>query len=139
MTEKVYSKAEILEMAKELGLALASSQLIIDYRKAECDMANDAEACNLTRIFKQKHNALAALQLDPNSSEDHQQRLAEELDKADNNMKAYPPIAAYYSAGNTFNSLIYQINQLLKFYSMEQGEESQFESSSGCNSCNRQS
>ena len=135
MTEKLYSKAEILDMAKELGIVLASSQIINDYRDAERIMANDEESCRLTRIFKQKHIALAAINSDPNSNEDHQRKLEEELKKADKDMKAYPLIAAYYSAGSAFNTLIYQINQLLKFYSMEPGEDAQFESSGGCGSC----
>lgn len=140
MTEKTYiSKAKILDMGKELGMALASSQVIVDYREAERIMANDAEACRLTRVFKQKHMALAALHSDSNSSEADRLKMMEELEKADKDMKAYPLIAAYYNAGNAFNTLIYQINQLLKFYSMDPGEDSQFESSGDCGKCGSRS
>lgn len=131
----IIPKGKLLDMARELGLALASSQEIMDYREAERVMAIDPEACRLTRIFKQTHVKLAALHADPDSSEEDRVRLQEELERADNEMKAYPLIADYYKAGSAFNTLIYQINQLLKFYTMEPGEDSQFESAGGCSSC----
>jgi cell fate (sporulation/competence/biofilm development) regulator YlbF (YheA/YmcA/DUF963 family) len=140
MTEhKITARAEIMNMAKELGLALAGSQEILDYREAEKKMARDEEACRLTRIFKETHKALAKLKMESRDKRGEIAELEARLKKADRNMKANPLIASYYRAGGAFNTLVYQINQLLKFYCMEPEEELQFEQGSiscgGCEGC----
>ena len=52
-------------MAKELGLALAQSQEIRNYREAERKMAGEEEACRLTRIFREAHKDLVKSQMEP--------------------------------------------------------------------------
>ena len=44
------------------------------------------------------------------------------VEKADRDMKAHQLTAEYYRAGNAFNTLIYQINQIFKFYCLEPGK-----------------
>ena len=138
MTEQAaVTKAEIMNMAKELGLALAQSQEIRNYREAERKMAGEEEACRLTRIFREAHKDLVKSQMEPESREEEIAERTAALEKADRDMKANPLIAEYYRAGYAFNTLIYQINQLLKFYCMEPGEDSQFAGGdcSGCKGC----
>jgi cell fate (sporulation/competence/biofilm development) regulator YlbF (YheA/YmcA/DUF963 family) len=137
MAERVaVTRAEIMNLAKELGLALARSQEIIDYREAEKKMAKDEEASRLTHIFKESHKALVRLQAQSSSTESEIADMTARLESADRDMKQNPLIAEYYRAGSAFNSLVYQINQLLKFYCMEPEEELQFEQgSSGCGGC----
>ncbi|HHY82809.1 MAG TPA: YlbF family regulator [Clostridiales bacterium] len=136
MLKDTVSRTEIIKMAKDLGLALARSSEIIRYREAEKKMAEDPEACRLTRIFKETHKSLVKLQNDPNSTKEEIENIAARLEKADKDMKANPLIAEYYQAGAAFNNLIYQINQLLKFYCMEPGEDAHFGQQGGCGSCN---
>ena len=137
MAEAVkYNRGQIMKMAGELGMALAQSEEILAYRQAEKEMAQDSEACRLTRIFKNAHKALAQKEANPETSPKTKEELMASLEQADGEMKAHPLVAEYYRAGGAFNQLVYQINQLLKFYSMEPEEDAQFSQSGGCSSCN---
>ena len=129
------TKPEIMKLAKELALALAQSPEILRYREAESNVAKDEEACRLTRIFRETHKALAKLQTEPDNKQEEIAAMTAALEKADRDMKANPLIAEYYQAGYAFNTLIYQINQLLKFYCMEPGEDEPFGTGDGCDGC----
>ncbi len=128
------SRKEIMDLARQLGEALARSKELYDYREAERQVASDSETCRLTRAFKQKRSEFIAKQDDPNCSQESLEKCAAELDAADRDMKSNPLIAAYYCKGSAFNNLIYQINQLLKYYTINSEESAQF-SSAGCSSC----
>lgn len=134
-SKKTFSKSEILEMAKELGLALASSESLARYRVAESKVAADPHACYLTRIFKEKHKKLVSLTNRKDADKSEIDKCMMELEEADRNMKGYPLINEYYKRGAEFNNLLYQINQLLRFYSMDEDEGSQFDGVSMCRCC----
>ena len=136
INNETVSIAEIMKMAKELGMALASTREITEYREAESKIAKDPEACRLTRIFREANAALVELQSNPSSTKEEIDQAFARLEQSYKVMKSYPLIAEYYKAGAAFNNLLYQINQLLKFYCMEPGEETQFEQPGGCSSCN---
>jgi cell fate (sporulation/competence/biofilm development) regulator YlbF (YheA/YmcA/DUF963 family) len=133
--ETVINRTQIINMANDLGKALAQSKEIKEYREAEQKLAMDEEACRLTRIFKEAQVRLAGLQANPESKQQEIDEATAHLEQADRNMKENTLIAEYYRAGSAFNNLIYQINQLLKFYSMEPDEEVQFQQETGCNTC----
>jgi cell fate (sporulation/competence/biofilm development) regulator YlbF (YheA/YmcA/DUF963 family) len=136
MTEQTpITRRKILDMARELGMALAESKELLEYRTAEKRMAEDAEACRLARAFKEAHLAMVRLQEDHEASEEERNQAKDLLEKADRDMKAHPLTAEYYRAGNAFNTLIYHINQIFKFYCLEPGEDSQFEQRHGCGRC----
>lgn len=126
---------EIMKMARDLGMALAQSEEIHAYREAEKRAAQDSEACQLTRNFKEAHQKLAQKISDPASITEGSEQLDVLLEQADQAMKSNPLIEEYYRAGSAFNTLIYQINQLLKFYCVDPNEEIPSEQSGGCSNC----
>lgn len=132
---KIYSKSEILDMAKELGLALASSEIMLRYRESEKKVAEDYEACCLTRVFKETRKKLALLADMKDAGKEEIEACIKELEEADQNMKKHPLISEFYKTGAEFNTLIYQINQLLKFFSMDEDEIGQFSSADACKGC----
>lgn len=137
MAENIRIKrGEIMKMARELGMALAQSEEIYAYREAEKKAAQDSEACQLTRAYKETHQKLAQKEADPASISESSEQLATLLEQADQAMKSNPLIEEYYRTGNAFNTLIYQINQMLKFYCTDPSEEIPNEQSGGCSSCN---
>ncbi|NLC45063.1 MAG: YlbF family regulator [Clostridiales bacterium] len=127
---------EIMKLARELGMALAQSEEIYAYREAEKEAAQDSEACQLTRNFKEAHQNLAQKLMDPTSIPEDSEQLNAILEHADQAMKSNSIIKEYYRTGNTFNNLIYQINQLLKFYCIDPNEDIPSEQSGGCSNCN---
>ncbi len=127
---------EIMKMARDLGMALAQSEEIHAYREAEKRAAQDSESCQLTRNFKEAHQKSAQKVTDPASIPEGFEQLNALLEQADQAMKSNPIIEEYYRAGNAFNTLIYQINQLLKFYCVDPDEEIPYEQSDGCSKCN---
>lgn len=138
MTEAELKKTnlEILEMARHLGVALAESETLAAYRAAEERMASDLEACQLTGAFKKAHQAWRQELLDPDADPNRLSHLEASARQADQTMKVHPLIAEYYRAGQAFNGLISQINQILKFCSLyDDTLPDDMSATSGCASC----
>ncbi|HBG76374.1 MAG TPA: hypothetical protein DDW86_05395 [Clostridiales bacterium] len=133
--ETEVSRSELMKLARELGQALAQSQEILDYRDAEKEMADDEEASHLMRVYRKTYQERIQLQTDPENKKEEIASLSDSLEKADRDRKANSLIAKYDQTGNAFQDLIYQINQVLKFYCMEPDEDSQFGPAGGCRGC----
>jgi cell fate (sporulation/competence/biofilm development) regulator YmcA (YheA/YmcA/DUF963 family) len=137
-SKRLYSNSEILEQTRQLGMALAESAALELYKKAEERMANDPEACRLTGAFKRAQRELVRLSQENNGDTDAEalEEAKAAVVRADREMKAYPIIHEYYKAGEALNNLIRQINGILKFYCLNQGElPGVMEKSGGCNGC----
>ena len=133
--ETEVSRSELMKLARELGQALAQSREILDYRDAEKRMADDEAASHLMRIYRKIYQDRIRMQAEPENKEKEIAKLSDSLEKADRDRKANPLIAKYDQTGNAFQDLIYQINQVLKFYCMEPDEDSQFDPAGSCRGC----
>lgn len=138
--KKPISRAEVIRLARELGQALSCSQDLYNYREAEQIMASDSEARDLMQTFKSKQAQLEALKASVNSDESQIEKILQELKEADKKMKVHPLIAAYYEKGQDLNELIYQINMILRHFTMEEDELSvnlTNKKCTGCSNCNK--
>ncbi|MFY9505927.1 MAG: YlbF family regulator [Caldicoprobacterales bacterium] len=138
--KKPISRAEVIRLARELGQALSCSQDLYNYREAEQIMASDSEARDLMQTFKSKQAQLEALKASGNSDESQIEKNLQELKEADKKMKEHPLIAAYYEKGQDLNELIYQINMILRHFTMEEDELSvnlTNKKCTGCSNCNK--
>lgn len=138
--KKPISRAEVIRLARELGQALSCSQDLYNYREAERMMASDSEARDLMQTFKSKQAQLEALKASVNSDESQIEKILQELKEADKKMKVHPLIAAYYEKGQDLNELIYQINMILRHFTMEEDEFSvnlTNKKCTGCSNCNK--
>jgi cell fate (sporulation/competence/biofilm development) regulator YlbF (YheA/YmcA/DUF963 family) len=138
--KKPISRAEVIRLARELGQALSCSQDLYNYREAEQIMASDSEARDLMQTFKSKQAQLEALKASVNSDESQIEKILQELKEADKKMKVHPLIAAYYEKGQDLNELIYQINMILRHFTMEEDEFSvnlTNKKCTGCSNCNK--
>ena len=138
--KKPISRAEVIKLARELGQALSCSQDLYNYREAEQIMASDSEARDLMQTFKSKQAQLEALKASMNSDESQIEKILQELKEADKKMKVHPLIAAYYEKGQDLNELIYQINMILRHFTMEEDEFSvnlTNKKCTGCSNCNQ--
>ncbi|NLH59111.1 MAG: YlbF family regulator [Clostridiales bacterium] len=138
--KKPISRAEVIRLARELGQALSCSQDLYNYREAERMMASDSEARYLMLTFKSKQAQLEALKASVNSDESQIEKILQELKEADKKMKVHPLIAAYYEKGQDLNELIYQINMILRHFTMEEDEFSvnlTNKKCTGCSNCNK--
>ncbi len=138
--KKPISRAEVIRLARELGQALSCSQDLYNYREAEQIMASDSEARDLMQTFKSKQAQLEALKASVNSDESQIEKILQELKEADKKMKVHPLIAAYYEKGQDLNELIYQINMILRHFTMEEDEFSvnlTNKKCTGCSNCNQ--
>lgn len=138
--KKPISRAEVIRLARELGQALSCSQDLYNYREAEQIMASDSEARDLMQTFKSKQAQLEALKASGNSDESQIEKSLQELKEADKKMKVHPLIAAYYEKGQDLNELIYQINMILRHFTMEEDELSvnlTNKKCTGCSNCNK--
>lgn len=138
--KKPISRAEVIRLARELGQALSCSQDLYNYREAEQIMASDSEARDLMQTFKSKQAQLEALKASGNSDESQIEKILQELKEADKKMKVHPLIAAYYEKGQDLNELIYQINMILRHFTMEEDELSvnlTNKKCTGCSNCNQ--
>lgn len=138
--KKPISRAEVIRLARELGQALSCSQDLYNYREAERMMASDSEARDLMQTFNSKQAQLEALKASVNSDESQIEKILQELKEADKKMKEHPLIAAYYEKGQDLNELIYQINMILRHFTMEEDEFSvnlTNKKCTGCSNCNK--
>lgn len=138
--KKPISRAEVIRLARELGQALSCSQDLYNYREAEQIMASDSEARDLMQTFKSKQAQLEALKASENSDESQIEKSLQKLKEADKKMKEHPLIAAYYEKGQDLNELIYQINMILRHFTMEEDELSvnlTNKKCTGCSNCNQ--
>lgn len=138
--KKPISRAEVIRLARELGQALSCSQDLYNYREAEQIMASDSEARDLMQTFKSKQAQLETLKASGNSDESQIEKSLQELKEADKKMKEHPLIAAYYEKGQDLNELIYQINMILRHFTMEEDELSvnlTNKKCTGCSNCNQ--
>lgn len=135
--EEQKSKDDIMDLAKKLGQALSCSNELHEFREAERIMASDTEASRLIKSFKNKQSGFKSKQNDDTCNSNELQKYLNELQDLGKEMKNHPLIDSYYKKGQEFNNLIYQINQILRFFTMDKDESEQFSNSKckGCSKC----
>src|SRR5690554_3384987 len=126
----------ILEMARELGMALSDSKILVDYREAELKVANSPKSTGLIREFKSLNARVNEMKEKRIPSKDIES-VYNHLLETDKKMKEDPHISEFYRIGAELNSLIGQINAILKFYTMGDEEKGSFISNNrtGCSDC----
>lgn len=126
-------KTDILEMAKELGLAIENSKEFENLKNAETIQANDEKAQNLIGEYNlARMNIMQKAQGENLTQEDYDKirtELADEFDK----LMCYDVIKNFIDAKEAFDSMYEQVKNIVDFYA--NGEKQSSGCSGSCSSC----
>jgi len=124
----------IIEMAKELGMAIAESEQMITLKEAETAQAQDEEAQKLVGEYNLKRMQLSQRAQAEDITEEQFQEIKTELDAEFKKLTANDKINAYVTAKKDFDSIMGQVNNIMSYYI--NGEQSGgCSSEGGCSGC----
>ncbi len=123
---------DIIQMAKELGVAIAASSQVAVFKEAEKAQNNDDEAQGLLGEYNLKRMQLMQRLDDGNATNEQREQIRDELMREYNKLLENSTIDAYVCAKQALEALIEQVNSTIAFYLS--GEEKGC-SHSGCGGC----
>ena len=124
---------DIMDMAKDLGQAIAESKEMRDMKTAETIQAGDKEAQELIKNYNiaamEAAKKMRAEGITKEQAESIRQELGEEFLKLEQNQN----ILNYISSKKTFEDMVKNVNGVLSYYIT--GKEQSGCSESGCGGC----
>ncbi|MDW7675747.1 MAG: YlbF family regulator [Bacillota bacterium] len=121
----------IIDKAKDLGAAIASSEELAKLRNAELEMNNDGDATNIIAEFQQAQQEFQQWQATGNDLTDEHKDKAKAIEEK---MTGNSKISAYMEAQREFEQLLYEINNIISL--SISGQCGDGGCSAGCSSCN---
>lgn len=103
---------DIIQMAKDLGQAIASSQQMEDLKKSELALENDPKAKQLFDDYKNLQIEMVCAVKEQKETIDG---IREKLVAKQNELNEYPVTDAYIKAKSSFDSLIKTVNEVITF------------------------
>lgn len=125
---------DIMEMAKELGKAMAESAQMVKLRAAEEAQAKDEDAQKLIGEYNLVRMQLSQKANQENITQEEFTAIKEELDAEFKKLTANASINAYITAKKDFDSILSQVNNIMSFY-IDGEQKSGGCSSDGCSGC----
>ncbi|MGF7186628.1 cell fate (sporulation/competence/biofilm development) regulator YlbF (YheA/YmcA/DUF963 family) [Desulfitispora alkaliphila] len=122
----------VIEQAKTLGAAIASSPELEQLKNAEARMTVDPTAGEIIQEFQQKQQELQQLQMQGKELTEEQKQAVESLEAK---MQGNDSISSYMKAQQDFEQLLQQVNTIIS--SAISGDQGCSDSScgSGCSGC----
>ena len=124
---------DIIEMAKELGMAIAESPQMTNLKAKEEEQAQDEESQKLVGEYNLKRMQLSQRAQAEDITEEQFQEIKTELDAEFKKLTDNAKINAYVTAKKDFDAMMGQVNNIMSYYI--NGEQSSGCSADGCSSC----
>lgn len=126
---------DILQTAKELGQAIADSELMAAVKKAEDIQNNDEKAQALIGEYNLKRMQLAQRVHKEDLTKEEMEEIRTELSAEFDKLMQYDVISNFITAKKELDALVEQVNNIITFYVTGQtpgGCSSDCSSCSGC-------
>lgn len=124
---------DVLEMAKELGKAIAGSELMTAFKKAEDAQNNDDKAQQLIGEYNLKRMQLMQRAQKEDATQEEFEKIRKELSDEFDKLMQYEPIKNYVTAKNELDTVLEQVNNIISFYVT--GKTANDGCSGSCSSC----
>lgn len=124
---------DILEMAKELGKAIADSDLMAAVKKAEDVQNNDEKAQQLIGEYNLKRMQLAQRVQKEDVTQEELEAVQKELSDEFDKLMQYSVISDYITARKELDAVLEQVNNVISFYVT--GKTPDGGCSGSCSSC----
>lgn len=124
---------DILEMAKELGKAIADSELMAAVKKAEDVQNNDEKAQQLIGEYNLKRMQLAQRVQKEDVTQEELEAVQKELSDEFDKLMQYPVIGDFITARKELDAVLEQVNNVISFYVT--GKTPNGGCSGACSSC----
>ena len=124
---------DILEMAKELGKAIADSELMAAVKKAEDVQNNDEKAQQLIGEYNLKRMQLAQRVQKEDVTQEELEAVQKELSDEFDKLMQYPVIGDFITARKELDAVLEQVNNVISFYVT--GKTPNGGCSGSCSSC----
>lgn len=123
----------ILDKVRELGKAIADSEIMKRAKDAENAQMNDEKAQNLIAEYQENHEKWINEAKEGGLTKEKMDAVREKIDAEYAKVATYPVIAEYLVCKKEADTLISDVNSILNFYIT--GGEMQEGCSGGCSSC----
>ena len=123
---------DILEMARDLGKAIAESELMENSKKAEEIQNNDEEAQKLIGEYNLKRMQLAQRVQKENPSQEEMEKIRQELADEFDKLMQNESIKNFIDSKKALDGLLEQVNNIITFYVTGKTNSG---CSSDCSSC----
>lgn len=124
---------DILEMAKELGKAIADSDLMAAVKKAEDVQNNDEKAQQLIGEYNLKRMQLAQRVQKEDVTQEELEAVQKELSDEFDKLMQYSVISDFITARKELDAVLEQVNNVISFYVT--GKTPDGGCSGSCSSC----
>lgn len=124
---------DILEMAKELGKAIADSDLMAAVKKAEDVQNNDEKAQQLIGEYNLKRMQLAQRVQKEDVTQEELEVVQKELSDEFDKLMQYSVISDFITARKELDAVLEQVNNVISFYVT--GKTPDGGCSGSCSSC----
>jgi cell fate (sporulation/competence/biofilm development) regulator YlbF (YheA/YmcA/DUF963 family) len=115
---------EVIEKAKDLGLAIRHSEVYERFQNAQAAMENDPTASELVAEYKKKQKELYELQTTENVKMSALDQVVKDLRRMGNAVNQNEVISEFLSAQKAFSDLMNQVNQVLRYFVTGEGATS---------------
>jgi len=126
---------EVIEKAKDLGVAIRQSEIYERLQDAQVAMENDPIASELVAKYKQKQKELYELQTMENVERSILEQTIKGLQRMGNEINQNEIIREFLSAQQAFTDLMNQVNQVLQYFVTGELAEDKGCSTAGCSGC----
>ena len=126
---------DILEMAKELGKAIADSELMESVKKAEDVQNNDEKAQQLIGEYNLKRIQLMQRAQKENVTQEELESIRTELSDEFDKLMQYDVINRYITPNKELDAVLEQVNNIITFYVTGQTPGGCSGSCSSCSGC----
>ena len=124
---------DILEMAKELGKKIATSDEFVNFLEAEKNQANDEEAQKLIGEYNLKRMNIIAKAEGADLKEEDYAKIRNELAEEFSKLMENELIKKYIDAKEAFDTMYQKVLNIIDFYA--NGEKQEGGCSGSCSTC----
>lgn len=121
---------EILDMAQNLGKAIAESEETKTFREMEKIFYEDSTAQELMKNYEAERANLTVKAKEMEMTPENLKFFQEEMKKSMDKLMSNKTVREYLEAKSNFNSIITKVNSIISF--CIQGEEQELASEGGC-------
>ncbi|MGI6169344.1 MAG: YlbF family regulator [Christensenellales bacterium] len=126
---------DIMELAIQLGMALAESKEVLALREKDSELQNDMAAMGIVKGIQVARQQISDAMMQENPDMAQVDKLSTDLDELEKLAAANDKIQASNKAQQDFSGLMSRINAVLRFYITGDSDSDSNGCGGGCSGC----
>jgi cell fate (sporulation/competence/biofilm development) regulator YlbF (YheA/YmcA/DUF963 family) len=126
---------DIMELAIQLGMALADSKEVAALREKDGELQNDMAAMGIVKGIELTRQQITDIMMQENPDVEQIKKLSTDLEELENLAAKNEKIAASNKAQQDFSALMARINAVLRFYITGESDEDGGCGGGNCSGC----